>query len=181
MKNNFPVKKAALLSSRYCSFLLLTFNFLLLSSCGVYTFKDVSIDYTKIKTIKIGYLENKARYNNPQLSPKLTDQLTQKVSNYTKLTRTTNDDAHYQVQGYISTYNVSTSGISAQQAATNRLTVGVHIVFKDIVNDKTNEFDVSRDFDFAASLTLQEAEGRLLDEIVKNLADEIFNRIFSNW
>jgi carbon monoxide dehydrogenase subunit G len=49
------------------------------------------------------------------------------------------------------------------------------------VNDKTNEFDVSRDFDFDASLTLQEAEGRLLDEIVKNLADEIFNRIFSNW
>jgi hypothetical protein len=153
----------------------------MLPACGVYTFKDVSIDYSKIKTIKIGYIENKARYNNPQLSPKLTDQFTQKVSSYTKLTRTTNDDAHYQVQGYISTYNVSTSGISAQRAATNRLTVGVHIVFKDIVNDKTNEFDVSRDFDFDASLTLQEAEGRLLDEIVKNLADEIFNRIFSNW
>jgi hypothetical protein len=157
------------------------FLLFMLPACGVYTFKDVSIDYNKIKTIKIGYIENKARYNNPQLSPKLTDQFTQKVSSYTKLTRTTNDDAHYQVQGYISTYNVSTSGISAQRAATNRLTVGVHIVFKDIVNDKTNEFDVSRDFDFDASLTLQEAEGRLLDEIVKNLADEIFNRIFSNW
>ncbi|RXK86302.1 LPS assembly lipoprotein LptE [Filimonas effusa] len=161
--------------------LLFVFPILFLVSCGVYTFKDVSIDYTKIKTIKIGYFENKARYNNPLLSPRLTDQFTQKVASYTKLTRTTNDDAHYQVQGYISTYNVSTSGVAQQKAATNRLTVGAHIIFKDIVNDKTNEFDVSRDFDFSANLSLQEAEGRLLDEVVKNLSDEIFNRIFSNW
>lgn len=150
------------------------------TSCKVYTFRDVSIP-PNVKTIKISYIENKARYINPQLSPRLSDQLQQRVSNLTRLIRTTDDDAHYQISGYISNYNVSTSSISSQQAATNRLTVGVHIVFINTLENKTQEFDISRDFDFSASLTLTQAEGRLTDDIIKNLTDEIFNRIFSNW
>ncbi len=152
----------------------------MISSCGVYTFRDVSIP-PEVKTIKIGFIENKARYINPQLSPKLTDELQQKITNLTRLTRTNSDDAHYQVNGYINSYNVSTSGISNNQTATNRLTVGVHIIFDNTLGNKTEEYDVTRDFEFDASLTLPQAEGRLLDEIVKNLTDEIFNRIFSNW
>lgn len=182
--NTSPIRKTSF--SKTSPFVLLTTIYLLLGivllpSCGIYTFRDVSIDYSKIKTIKISLFENKARYVNAQLAPRLTDAFTQKVGSYTKLTRTANDDAHYQVSGQITNYNVITSGISGQQAATNRLTVGAHIVFKNTVDNKTQEFDISRDFDFAASLTLQQAEGSLMDEIVKNMSDEIFNRIFSNW
>jgi hypothetical protein len=43
------------------------------------------------------------------------------------------------------------------------------------------EYTVSRSFDFKANLTLQQAERSLLDEMIRNLTDEIFNRIFSNW
>src|SRR5690349_6276893 len=91
--------------------------FFSLSSCGIYTFKDVSIDYSKYKTIKIDFLENRASYKNPQLSPKLTDALQQKIANQTKLVRTNNDNANYRVSGYISSYAVSTAGISDQRAA----------------------------------------------------------------
>ena len=153
---------------------------ILLVSCGVYTFKDVSIP-PEIKTVKINFIENRANYKNPQLSPMLTDQLQQKISNQTRLTRTNGDDAHYQISGYISTYSISTSGISSQQAATNRLTVGTHITLFNSLDGKSQEFDVSRDFDFSAGLSLQQAESQLLDDIVKNMADEIFNRLFSNW
>lgn len=149
-------------------------------SCGVYTFKDVSIP-PEIKTIKINFIENRASYKNPQLSPGLTDGLQQKISNQTRLIRTNNDDAHYQVSGYISTYSISTSGISAQQAATNRLTVGVHISLLNSLDGKTTEYDVNRDFDFSAGLSLQQAEAQLLPDIIKNMSDEIFNRLFSNW
>src|SRR5690348_5842838 len=55
----------------------------LFSSCGIYTFKDVSIP-PEVKTVKISYIENKARIVNPQLSPRLTDALQQKISNQTK-------------------------------------------------------------------------------------------------
>src|SRR3954468_45975 len=124
--------------------------FFLFSSCGVYTFKDVSIDYSKYKTIKIDFIENRASYKNPQLSPKLTDALQQKIANQTKLVRTNNDNSNYRVSGYISSYSVTTAGISNQQAATNRLTVGVHITMMDNVVNKPADYDISRDFDFAA-------------------------------
>jgi len=151
-----------------------------LSSCHVYSFKDVSIP-PEVKTVKIGFIENRARYVNPQISPRLTDRLQQKITGQTRLTRTNNDDAHYQISGYISDYSVSTAGISNQQAATNRLTVGVHIIFRNTLTAKTEEYDLSRNFDFSANLTLNQAEGALTDDIVRNLTDEIFNRIFSNW
>lgn len=153
----------------------------LASGCGVYSFKDVSIDYSKIKTIKIGFFENKARYINPQLSPKLTDKLQQKIVSQTKLNRTNSDDAHLQLSGYISDYSVSTASISATQATANRLTVGVHLVVKNIVENKTDEFDISRNFDFSANLSLQQAEISLQEEIVRSITDEIFNHVFSNW
>lgn len=153
---------------------------ILLSSCGVYSFKDVSIP-PEVKTVKIGFLENKARYINPQLAPLLTDKLQQKITSQTRLTRTNNDDAHYQISGYISQDDITTAGISNQSAATNRLTIGVHITFRNTLTSKSEEFDISRNFDFNASLTRQQAETQLKDEILKNVTDEIFNRIFSNW
>ena len=169
----------------------LTFNFqlstlsvaillALLSSCHVYSFKDVSIP-PEVKTVKIGMIENKARYVDPQLAPQLRDRLEQKITGQTRLTRTNNDDAHYQISGYVSENNITTAGISAQQAATNRLTIGVHITFRNTLTGKTEEYDVSRNFDFSANLTRQQAETQLRDEILRNLSDEIFNRIFSNW
>ena len=162
--------------------LFLTFCFILqfFSSCHVYSFKDVSIP-PEVKTVKIGFIENKARYVDPQLSPRLTDRLQQKITGQTRLTRTNNDDAHYQINGYISEDNISTAGISNQTAATNRLTIGVHITFVNTLIGKTQEFDIARNFDFNANLSRQQAETALNEEIIKNLSDEIFNRIFSNW
>ncbi len=160
---------------------LMLFFVSLLCSCGIYSFKDVSIDYSKIKTIKIGFIENKARYVNPQLSPRVTDKLQQKIVSQTKLVRTNNDDAHLQISGYISDYSVSTTAISSTQATGNRLTVSVHLIVKNTVENKNDEFDVSRNFDFSANLSLQQAEVQLQDEIVRNITDEIFNRLFSNW
>ena len=168
--------------TRYFLLSLLIINFsLLITSCGVYKFKDVSIDYNKYKTIKINFIENRAPIINTQLAPKLNDKLQQKIVSQTRLTRTSSDEAHYQLSGFISTYNVTTTAISSTQAATNRLTVGIHMIVKDILENKTDEFDVSRNFDFSANLSLDQAYVQLQDEIIRNLTDEIFNHIFSNW
>ena len=153
---------------------------LLFSACGPYTFKDVSIP-PEVKTIKVNFIENRAPYKNPQLSPSLTDQLQQKISNLTRRTLVTTDNADYIISGYISSYNVSTAAISSQQASANRLTVGVHMSLFSALDNKTSEYDVSRDFDFSAGLTLSQAEAQLFTDIVKNVTDEIFNRLFSNW
>jgi hypothetical protein len=101
--------------------------------------------------------------------------------NQTRLSQT-NNDADYEISGYISDYSVSTSGISQQRAAINNLNVTVHIVFKNRLDEKKNfEADLTRNFPFDASLSLTQAESGLNDQIINNLTDEIFNRIFSNW
>ena len=163
--------------------LLLLMLVLIAPSCGVYTFRDVSVDYSKIKTAKVGFIDNKARYINPQLSPKVTDALKQKINSYTKLTLTNSDDANYQISGFISRYDVSTSAISQNQSVTNRLTVAANITFINTVDNKTDNFTVSRDFDFPATQTLQQQEnsGTFQSDIINQLTDEIFNHIFSNW
>jgi hypothetical protein len=154
---------------------------LFLVSCGIYKFNDASID-PNIKTVKIGYIDNKARYINPQFAAKLTDRIQQKIISATKLTRTNNDDADYVITGVITNYDGSqTVGVSSTQAAANRLTVTVHIVLRNNKDNKTDEFDVSRSFDYPATQSFSVAEAQLSDEVVRNLTDDIFNRIFSNW
>jgi Lipopolysaccharide-assembly len=145
-----------------------------------YTFKDVSIPQ-EVKTVKVGYFDNRARYVNPQLSPKLTEKVRDKIVRQTRLTQTNSEEAHYMISGTINEYSITTSGVNGQQASSNRLNVSVHIVLKKNLDQKTEEYDVTRTFDFPASLSLQQAEAQLLDEMIRNLADEIFNKIFSNW
>lgn len=155
---------------------------LALFSGGCYSFKDVAPLPAEVKTIKINYIDNKARYVNPLLSPQLTDKLRQKVLSQIGRTQIQGDNADYEISGYISDYSLSTTGISNKQAASNRLNVSVHIIFKNRLDEKKNfEADITRNFDFIATLSLQQAEAQLNETIVKNLTDEIFNRIFSNW
>ncbi len=150
------------------------------AGCGIYTLQDVSIP-AEVKTIKLNFIENKASYVNPQLSPKLTDRLQQKIVSQTRLNRTNQEDADWVVTGYISEYRVVTSGISGQQASTNRLTVAVKLVLKDNLTQKSNNIDVNKAFEFSATKSLQQAENELTEDIIKGLSDEIFNRLFSNW
>jgi hypothetical protein len=150
------------------------------TGCGVYSFVDVSIP-DSIKTVRINFIENRAPYVNPQLSPSLTERIRQKIVNQTRLNQTNNENAHYDVTGWVSDYSLSTTGISEKREVTNRLTVAVHIIVNNQLSNTKQEFDISRNFEFEASLSLQQAENRLLDEMVRNLTDDIFNRMFSNW
>jgi Lipopolysaccharide-assembly len=151
------------------------------TSCLRYGFKDKTSIPDSIKTVKVNLFENRARYVNPQLSPRLSDRVRQKVTGQTKLTQTNNDNADWEISGEIRDYSVSTSGISNQQEATNRLAVSVHVTLYDRTRDETKEFDISRNYDFSANQSLQQAETRLLDEMIRTLTDDIFNRIFSDW
>jgi hypothetical protein len=177
--NKISVTEKIIFIKRAYYIFLVPFLFLL-HSCGVYSFKDVSIP-PDVKTIHIGYIENKSRYVNPQLSPQLTDKLKQKINNQTRLTQV-ETNADWDVAAYVSAYDISTATVSNQKSATNRLTVGVHITFKDSKDEKKNyEADVTRNFDFDANTSFSSAEPAILQQILTSLPDDIFNRLFSNW
>lgn len=161
-----------------CSLLLVTFTY---ATCK-YSTRDTSPIPPDVKTFRVNYLENKARYVNPQLSPTLTERMKQKIIGQTRLRQINGDEAHYDISGYISDYSVTTSGISNQNASTNRLNVSFHLVFKNTLDQKKDfETDITNNYDFAATKSLQEAETQLGEDILKNLVNGIFNKIFSNW
>lgn len=161
-----------------CCLLLITFNY---ATCK-YSTKDTSPIPLEVKTFRVNQLENKARYVNPQLAPTLTERLKLKIVGQTRLRQINGDEAHYDISGYVSDYSVTTTGISGQNASTNRLNVSFHLIFKNTLDQtKDFEFDLTNNYDFAASKTLPEAETDLNTLIIKNLVDGIFNKIFSNW
>jgi hypothetical protein len=154
------------------------------TGCGIYSFSPKGTLPDSIKTVRVQIFENRAPYVNPQLTPNLTDRVRQKITRQTKLTQT-NGDANLDISGTITDYSVLTTGVSStngqKQTSVNRLTVTVHVVFNNTMANDVKETDVSLSFDFSANQSLQQAEASLLDEMVRQLSDEIFNRIFSDW
>ena len=162
---------------------LFFFHFTSLTSCG-YRFQDITIPDT-IKTVKIGFIENRATYVNPQFSPALTDRLKQKIVNQTRLAQTNSEEqADWIIDGEVTEYYQTTTGITSangrSQTSINRLNVTVKITRRSN-GEEPKEFSVTRQFDFNANQSLQVAEARLMDEMIKNLTDEIFNSLFSGW
>lgn len=149
------------------------------SSCGIYKFNDASVP-DSIKTVKVNFIENRATYVNPQLSPRLADKLRQKIIGQTKLIQT-NNEPDWEIDGTITQYSFSTSAITGQQAANNRLTVAVQMVLSDRKANKTEKIDVSRSFEFKGNQSFQQAENDLAEEMIRTLTDDIFNKLFSKW
>ncbi len=175
MKTKTTIKLFALLS-----FLSLVFTF---ATCK-YSFKDTSPIPADITTFRVNLFGNRARYVNPTVAPQLTEKLRQKIIGQTRLRETKNDDANYDISGYVSDYSVTTSGVANQGATSNRLNVSFHLIFKNTVDPdpaKSFETDLTSNYDFPSSQTIQEAEAGQMDKILKTVTDAIFNKIFSNW
>jgi hypothetical protein len=161
-----------------CLLLIAVFNF---ATCK-YGFKDIGGLPTEVKTFRVNYFENKAEYKNPQLSPQITEKLKQKIIGTTRLRQSNDDDAHYDISGYVSQYFTSSTGITGASTSLNRLTATFHLVFKNTLDEAKNfEADVTYSIDFDANLSLSQVEQSKGDEISRNLTDAIFNKIFSNW
>lgn len=154
----------------------------LMDSCGVYSFSGASID-PGAKTVNVHFIDNKAPYNNPTLSQKFTQALRDKISSQSGLTQENSDDVDYIFTGDITGYSVSNAAVTnIEQPTTSRLTITVSIDFKDRIDPKKNFTQTfSRSADFDASKSILDVQDNLVDQIDKELVDDIFNRAFVNW
>jgi len=153
---------------------------LLCSGCGVYSFTGATIEG---KTINIHTFDNRARNVVPSLSPNLTSKIRSRILTQTGLTPVTSADPDYDITGTITGYDVTVSGVTnTQQATQNRLTITLSIVFKNKLNEKADFTQTFTRFaDFPATQTVQAVEASLMETIGNQLADDIFNKAFVNW
>ena len=152
----------------------------LTTACGIYSFTGAS--YGTAKTVSIDYFQNRSTYVNPTLSSKITEDLKNRFMSQTPLSLVTqNGDLHF--EGTITGYTITTAAIKAgETAASNRLTITMKVSFSNQTAPE-NDFDksYSRYADYNVSSSFSSVESTLVDEIVEQLIDDIFNDSVVNW
>ena len=155
---------------------------LLLAGCsGGYSFTGASIP-PGAKTISVKTFPNYAPTVNPQLSQKLTDELRNMFSSQTSL-NVANSDGDLQIEGEITGYATRASSLSSNdEVAMNRLTVTIKVRFTNTLDEEANfEQNFSRYKDYNASRDFSSVESSLVDEIVTELCEDVFNKAVVNW
>lgn len=154
---------------------------LIWSGCGVYSFTGASIS-PEVKTFSVQYFPNRASLVQPLLSQAITEKIKERFISQTSL-RQVDRDGDLQFEGYISDYKASPVAIQGTQtAALNRLTISVLVKFTNTKDDKQNfETTFTRYADYDSQKSLSEEEAALIDEINRQLVDDIFNKSVSNW
>lgn len=156
-------------------------SFLTLVGCKVYSLSGASIP-SEAKTMSVGYFRNRAPSVQPTLSSVFTDRLKEYLISQSNLSLV-DGFADLQFSGEITGYAINPVSIqSNDQAAMNRLTITVQVRYTNRFDSKTNfaqSFSRYRDYD--AQLSLSSVESSLIEEIVEELADDIYQRAFVNW
>jgi len=165
--------------------LSVVFVALIFTACKItYSFTGASIA-PNVKTFSVYYFPNRAKLVNPNLSQLLTqgpDGLENKLIKQTSLNQI-KENGDLEFSGQITEYDVKPMNISTGDlAAQNRLTISVKVKF---ANNKDHEQDWEKTFteyeDFDSNRSLSDAEDALVTEIIKKLADDIFNASVANW
>ncbi|HUM89085.1 MAG TPA: LptE family protein [Prolixibacteraceae bacterium] len=147
-----------------------------------YSFTGASIS-PDVKTYSILDFPNRAKLVNPNLSNYFVEKLREKFTRQTSLNYL-NEGGDLEFEGTISQYDVQPVSIKAgtDEASMNRLTIKISVKF---TNRKNSEQDFESEFsayaDFDSSQLLSDVEDNLIEQIIKEIIDDIYNKSVANW
>jgi hypothetical protein len=175
-------KKGRKISKRF--FFLFAGGAMLLSqlSCTVkYSLSGASI-HPDIQTVSVQYFPNRAPLVQPMLSQMITDGLKDKIQAQTRL-GLVNGLGDVDFEGEITGYDTRPLAITGNElAARNRFTITVKVKY---TNSKEPELSFDSSFsryeDYDSSRNLDQVEGELMEKILTQIIDDIFNKAFVNW
>lgn len=147
-----------------------------------YGFSGGSLDYSKYSSISIADFPNNAELVNPTLSQFFTEALKDKYTRQTKLTLL-REGGDMHLEGEIVGYQLTAMAISADSyASETKLTLTINVRFTDNKNaeqDFETRYSASQLFD--SNRMLSDVEGQLIDELVKEIVDKIYNDTVAKW
>lgn len=134
------------------------------------------------KTVSVEYFGNQSSIAGPHVPQRFTEKLRDVLQSQTNLSLVPKS-GDLQFSGYIADYIISPVAIQgSDKAAQNRLTISVYVKY-------TNPYDPSKSFeqnftrfsDYDGTKNISEVENALLNEIFRQLTEDIFNKAFNNW
>ena len=164
---------------------LWVFVTVMVSACSIsYQFNGSSIDYTKVSTISFETFPNRsAGFVWGPMESMFNTALQDIYMQQTRLQQVKRD-GDLQLSGEITNYDAYNKGVGADGYSTMaelRMTVRVNFVNKSNTqeNFESRQFSSSREYD--ASQQLSAVQDDLVNQMVKDIVDQIFNATVANW
>lgn len=158
---------------------------MLMTACSVsYKFNGSSIDYTKVKTIAFETFPNRsAGFVWGPMESMFNTALQDIYLQQTRLQQVKRD-GDLQISGDITNYDAYNKGVGADGYSTMaELRMTVRVNFVNRVNPQENfeskQFSSSREYD--ASQQLASVQDELVNQMIKDIVDQIFNATVANW
>ncbi len=154
-----------------------------ISGCSIsYKFTGASIDYTKVKTISLETFQNRAAFQWGPMAPMFNEALNDIFVQQTKLQQVARG-GDLQFDGEIVSYDQYNKSISADgYSSMVQLKMVVNVRFANNTNhdeDFERQFSATRDFD--ATQSLDSVQEELVDQMIKEIVEAIFNAAVANW
>jgi hypothetical protein len=151
-------------------------------SCSVsYKFEGGSINYDLTKTVHISEFPNRTP-NYPLLTQIFDLALRKRFVEQTRL-KETDSNADIEIEGEITDYQLTGQAVKEDDyASKTRLTVSIRVHYinnKEAGKDLDRTFSAFREFD--SSNSLESVESQLVEEIVNEIVDMIYNATVANW
>ena len=156
------------------------------SGCGVYNFTGGNVGTAE--TFQVNYFQNYASQSpgstfEPGMDRDFTLALQDRIQDQSTLTLVNNGNADLLYEGEIVEYRISPmTATAAQNAAQNRLTVGVKVRFYNNTKEDA-DFDQRFSFfyDYDANLQLSSVKTEAHDIIFERITQDIFNASLADW
>ncbi len=168
---------------RFIKYILLPLStLLLLSGCGVYSFSGISIS-PEVKTFEVRQFSNESLNVIPGLDRDFTILLQDFILNQTNLSLVKkNGDIVYEGE-IVNYFEVPQTSVAGNQAAQNRLTIGVRLRYYDSTNQENDlEQTFSFFFDFDANEVLAgDIQETAHETIFERITQDMVNATLARW
>ena len=154
-----------------------------ISSCGIYSFTGASIP-AESRNIYVEYFTTSATNSPSYLNQTITESMKDLFLSETNLDLSESEsDADLNFSGKITKYQITPKAIQANETASqNRLTIEINVEYNNSLDNKQNfQSNFSRYRDFNSSENFADLESFLIEEITKELLEDVFNKAFVNW
>ena len=164
---------------------LWVFMTVMVSACSIsYQFNGSSIDYTKVSTISFETFPNRsAGFVWGPMESMFNTALQDIYMQQTRLQQVKRD-GDLQLSGEITNYDAYNKGVGADGYSTMaELRMTVRVTFTNNSNPQENfeaqQFSASREYD--ATQQLASVQDELVNQMIKDIVDQIFNATVANW
>ncbi len=156
---------------------------MVLTACKVsYKFNSSSIDYTKTKTITIVDFPIRASYVWAPMQTIFNEQLRDIFSSHTRLVQVSRN-GDLKIEGEITQYTQRNKSVSSEgYSALTELSMTVNVRFtNNVKHDEDFEQSFTATASYDSRLSLNSVQEGLVEEMVEDITEQIFNATVANW